>query len=178
VCGSYAPYNVFANEADGFVGPFTVTSSNSSVATGMTPGGSGTQSIGVYAHQAGNAVLTIGGYGGASTTLPVSVTTMPVTVQLNSVSGAQTFSVIVGGQWGSGRVVAPTAYPASTTTLSLYNASAVAQSINNSNPPQVTPLLTTYIEVVVSNGTINVVDKKVPISIMLGSNNPINIAIP
>jgi hypothetical protein len=42
----------------------------------------------------------------------------------------------------------------------------------------VRPLLTTFVQIVVFNGVINVVDKKVPIAVRIGEPNAVEVTVP
>jgi hypothetical protein len=161
------PYNatpLIASQSNGFVGPFTITSSDASVVTGAAPNASGPLlGIDVVAHKAGTATLTVIGYAANSVTFPVTVTTLSkITFHLNPVAGASTWSATSTGDGGSGNLTGPNTYPATAGTFEIWNYSAGPMTLRTT----------------VSNGTINVVDQNDPVSVTSGTDTTVSITVP
>jgi hypothetical protein len=175
--GPGTPYTIRASQANGYIGPFGVESSDATIATATSPGGDGgdKRSFDVFGHRPGTAIFTLRGYEGAVGVLKVYVTTLLASVHFDAIPGSQSYTINVGGEWGSGPVVSTTPYPSSPTTIELQ-CSAVSQAIDTSG--SVRPLLTTFVQVVVFNGIINVVDKRVAVAVRLGEPNTVDVSIP
>lgn len=176
-CGVPLVQTVTASQSNGFVGPFTATSSNSSIFTAVTPGSNGQTSIDVHGHAAGTGTLMVTGYGGATASVPVYVTTLSIAFNLNPIAGATAFGYALSGTWGSSAPFYPSfSYPTVASTYSLLNTISMGLAFGNGG--MVTPLLTTSVQVLVSNGTINLVNKTVPINVIIGQANSATVSVP
>lgn len=174
--GTAYPYSIRASQPNGFTGPFLVESSDARIASAASPSSTGDAcAFDVHGHEAGDAIITVRGYESGSATVYVHVTTLSVFAHFKEIDGAATYTVTAGGEWGSGTVASPTAYPTSSTTVVL-DCNAVSQVVDANQG--VRPLLTTFVQIVVSDDVGIVLEKRVSTSVSVGRANSVSVDIP
>jgi Tectonin domain len=180
---------MYADQANGNPGPFRVSTwckdgncnvlncfitCSGKVIEAQGNGAGGPKSIDIFPHRVGRAVLIAQGTNGGAGSLPAWVTTVSTGITFNALAGAQTYTVTDGGDWGSETAVSAAAYPPAGKTVTILNMRANGTILNNNGSPK----LTKYIEVTVSNGSTNIVDKVLPVNVVIGQDNPVAITIP
>lgn len=166
---SYQDPGFSVGQENGFVGPFQVSSSDPAVVTAES---GKNNAVRLLAHKAGLATLTVTGYREATATALVTVTTATLHLHFAGVHDAQTFTVDargegVGAGSGTPRQLAAGFGDDSTYTIRNWPATASGNSLS--------PL--SEFHVVVSNGTINVVDRRYSFTIVPGNHNEITLEV-